>query len=145
MNLPISPLCDRTKTDIDSTEFGFIKFVVKPWFKSMAVVLPTVCEPSLKYLALNFRHFKDRALAKQEKRRSEDSTNLKRNSVRRSMLFKNTEEMLPQQRKSVSIASSKRSSISRSRTAHMHMVTPLMNRSLERVRGFGGRTLSLND
>merc|ERR1719499_2303626 len=105
MNLPISPLCDRNKTDIDSTEFGFIKFVVKPWFESLAVVLPQVCEPSLKYLALNFRHFKDRALAKQESRKSDDS---RRDSKRRSMLFKSTDDM-GAHRKSVSLI--KRASI----------------------------------
>eukprot|EP00493_Phyllostaurus_siculus_P003374 UN03389 len=35
LNLPVSPLCDRAKTDIDASEVGFIKFVVKPWFESL--------------------------------------------------------------------------------------------------------------
>jgi len=84
LNLPVSPLCDRAKTDIDASEVGFIKFVVKPWFESLSNVLPVRCADALGYINVNFKTFKDRALRTQEQK----NQNTSRHSLtRRSVLL----------------------------------------------------------
>jgi len=84
LNLPVSPLCDRAKTDIDASEVGFIKFVVKPWFESLSNVLPVRCSDALGYINVNFKTFKDRALRTQEQK----NQNTSRHSLtRRSVLL----------------------------------------------------------
>merc|ERR1719242_1342840 len=82
LNLPVSPLCDRAKTDIDASEVGFIKFVVKPWFESLSNVLPVRCADALGYINVNFKTFKDRALRTQElKNQNTSRHSLTRRSV----------------------------------------------------------------
>lgn len=40
--LPISLLCDRKTTNINKSQLGFIKFVVKPTFESLMCIMPEV-------------------------------------------------------------------------------------------------------
>jgi len=71
LKMPVSPLCDRVKTDIDASEVGFIKFIVKPWFESLAKVIPVRCQDALEHLNLNFKTFNERAVEK-HKQKSEN-------------------------------------------------------------------------
>lgn len=49
MGLPVSPLCDRNPNlvDMNKSQTGFIKFVVKPMFEVFAKLLPQVREEVL--------------------------------------------------------------------------------------------------
>lgn len=87
LNLPVSPMCDRQKTNVDATEVGFIKFVVKPWFESLKLVIPDRCADTLKYLNMNYKTFKDRALKTQEMK------NTSRQSLTRKSVLLNAAEM----------------------------------------------------
>lgn len=87
LNLPVSPLCDRQKTDVDASEVGFIKFVVKPWFESFKMVIPDRCADTLKYLNMNYKTFKDRALKTQEMK------NTSRQSLTRKSVLLNATDM----------------------------------------------------
>ena len=42
MNLPISPLCDRTTTSKKQSQIGFIKYVVQPAFECLGEIIPQV-------------------------------------------------------------------------------------------------------
>jgi len=83
LKMPVSPLCDRVKTDIDASEVGFIKFIVKPWFESLAKVIPVRCQDALEHLNLNFKTFNERAVEKHKQK----SENVRRSF--RSVLLKN--------------------------------------------------------
>ena len=40
LNLPVSFLCDREKTDIANSQPGFMSFIVVPQFKAITEILP---------------------------------------------------------------------------------------------------------
>merc|ERR1719361_2253040 len=89
LKMPVSPLCDRVKTDIDASEVGFIKFIVKPWFESLSNVLPVRCKYALDYINYNFKTFKDRALRTQEQKNQNHTG--RPSLTRRSVLLSNAE------------------------------------------------------
>jgi len=55
--IPLSPLCDRYKTSISSSEVAFIKFVVLPWFDKLRNLVPDVTSEALKNLHINFEKY----------------------------------------------------------------------------------------
>jgi hypothetical protein len=50
MGLPVSPLCDRATTSKKQSQLGFIKFVVKPAFLSLANFIPEVNDVIIPYI-----------------------------------------------------------------------------------------------
>jgi hypothetical protein len=59
MGLPVSPLCDRTTTDLASSQLGFIDFIVMPSFSALTELLPRVGDVCIKDLTQT-REFWDR-------------------------------------------------------------------------------------
>ena len=55
--IELSPLCDRYKTSISSSEVAFIKFVVLPWFDKLHNLVPDVTSEALKNLRINFEKY----------------------------------------------------------------------------------------
>jgi len=62
-SLPISLLCDRSTTNIDKSQIGFMNFVVIPTFEAMLNLMPEV-QPFMDNLKSNLKKYEE--LAKQE-------------------------------------------------------------------------------
>lgn len=65
--LSVSPLCDRDVTDINASEVGFLKFIVKPWFQKLFHICPDLKQVPMQNIHLNYCEYKNRALASKEK------------------------------------------------------------------------------
>lgn len=65
-NLPISLLCDRSTTDINKAQVGFMKFVVKPSFECLTLMAPEI-KTYLDYLNRNLKYFEDQVKFSEEK------------------------------------------------------------------------------
>lgn len=68
MNLPISYLCDRTTTNINVSQLGFINFIVEPTFDSLLKIIPEI-SPYMDNIKRNLKMFEQ--LVKDEKERKE--------------------------------------------------------------------------
>ena len=68
LNVPVSPLCDRDKTNTPKGQIGFIKFIVMPTFQALDLLLPMVGPTNLDQLEDNLRFWasEEAALAQGE-------------------------------------------------------------------------------
>jgi hypothetical protein len=57
-NLPISILCDRTTTNIEKAQLGFINYIVLPFWETLYNVTPNI-ETYLKNIKSNLKRFED--------------------------------------------------------------------------------------
>lgn len=57
-NLPISLLCDRATTEICKAQVGFIKFVVRPTFEILKVLVPEI-QTYFDYMNRNLKMYED--------------------------------------------------------------------------------------
>eukprot|EP00928_Gymnodinium_smaydae_P021692 TRINITY_DN18493_c0_g1_i1.p1 TRINITY_DN18493_c0_g1~~TRINITY_DN18493_c0_g1_i1.p1 ORF type:complete len:643 (-),score=124.38 TRINITY_DN18493_c0_g1_i1:111-2039(-) len=53
LGLPISPMCDRTSTNVPSCQLGFIQFIVQPTFEALAMIQSEVHRVCLSELKMN--------------------------------------------------------------------------------------------
>lgn len=58
-NLPVSPNCDRDKADLETSQIGFISFVVLPTYTKLAKLLPIVGAVCVANLESNLSHWKE--------------------------------------------------------------------------------------
>lgn len=65
-SLPISLLCDRSTTDINKSQIGFIKFVVRPSFETICIIAPEV-NTYLEYMNKNQKMFEELAKGEEKK------------------------------------------------------------------------------
>jgi len=59
LGLPISPNCDRNKTEKPDSQIGFINFVVKPAYEVLADIIPAVGENILPVIESNLMYWED--------------------------------------------------------------------------------------
>mmetsp|Transcript_44967 Transcript_44967/g.106854 ORF Transcript_44967/g.106854 Transcript_44967/m.106854 type:complete len:155 (+) Transcript_44967:1-465(+) len=64
LQLPISPLCDRTTTDVTSSQIGFIEFIVAPIWQAISVLIPDLSDEVTTNLQENLRFWKSDAAKK---------------------------------------------------------------------------------
>lgn len=64
-SLPITYLCDRTTTDIDAAQVGFIKFLVKPTFNLLARFSPNLNQ-LLENMDLNLSIYEEKVKEKKK-------------------------------------------------------------------------------
>jgi hypothetical protein len=57
-SLSISLLCDRATTDVNKSQVGFIKFVVKPTFETLKLLAPEI-KTYLDYISKNLKMYED--------------------------------------------------------------------------------------
>lgn len=62
-NLPISLLCDRSTTDICKSQVGFIKFVVRPTFETLRLLVPEI-QTYIDYLNKNQKMYEEESISK---------------------------------------------------------------------------------
>ena len=59
LGLPVSMLCDRTNTNINKSQVGFIKFVVRPQFIMIGNLIPEIKE-YLDNIEKNLKYYEDK-------------------------------------------------------------------------------------
>jgi hypothetical protein len=59
-NLPVSPLCDREKTNLASSQRDFIRFVVLPSYEVLGRILPGVADEVLPRIKENLGYWESR-------------------------------------------------------------------------------------
>ena len=74
MGLPVSLLCDRTNTNINISQLGFINFIVEPTFDAVIQIIPEIY-PYMHNIKKNLKMFE--LLVKEEKDRKENEDNEK--------------------------------------------------------------------
>lgn len=65
-NLTVSLLCDRSLTDINKSQIGFIKFVVKPTYETISIISPEI-HTYIEYMNKNQKMFEDLTRADEKK------------------------------------------------------------------------------
>eukprot|EP00927_Polykrikos_kofoidii_P037579 TRINITY_DN31752_c0_g1_i1.p1 TRINITY_DN31752_c0_g1~~TRINITY_DN31752_c0_g1_i1.p1 ORF type:complete len:549 (-),score=112.06 TRINITY_DN31752_c0_g1_i1:60-1706(-) len=65
LDLPVSPLCDKSTTDVRSSQIAFIKFIVQPTFSIYASVLPKA-EVCVRECNMNKQAWEDRTVSDNE-------------------------------------------------------------------------------
>lgn len=61
-NLNVTILCDRETTDINKSQIGFIKFVVKPTFETLLILAPEI-QTYIEYINRNCKMYEELAAA----------------------------------------------------------------------------------
>eukprot|EP00286_Rhodomonas_abbreviata_P008733 CAMPEP_0181332978 /NCGR_PEP_ID=MMETSP1101-20121128/25405_1 /TAXON_ID=46948 /ORGANISM="Rhodomonas abbreviata, Strain Caron Lab Isolate" /LENGTH=616 /DNA_ID=CAMNT_0023442705 /DNA_START=91 /DNA_END=1937 /DNA_ORIENTATION=- len=71
MDLPVSPLCDRTTTDVASSQVGFITFIVQPTWQVMADFFPVVAEEGFPQLKANLAYWEGQLPKNEQEEKAE--------------------------------------------------------------------------
>lgn len=65
-NLPVSMLCDRESTNINKSQIGFIKFIVKPTFDCIIKIIPLIKEGYFENIIINTEYYNQLILKEEE-------------------------------------------------------------------------------
>jgi len=73
LSLPVSPMCDRSSTDVPGSQMGFIDFIVQPTYESLSAALPKIKDVCIKHLVSNRRAWEKRKCAREDEEASQAS------------------------------------------------------------------------